>query len=91
MLKWVCQVRTCSDFLILLKFKDKIRMLMKNFFSDVKEVTENRNDTETSYSSVEDPLNTHMTESNEKPLFAEIPDIIIYAWNIHGITILMLS
>ena len=47
MLKWVCQVRTCSDFLILLKFKDKIRTLMEKFFSDMKEVTENINDAET--------------------------------------------
>ena len=28
----VCQVRTCSGFLILLKFKDKMRLLLKKLF-----------------------------------------------------------
>ena len=42
---------------------------------DVKEVSDNENETE--YVSVEDPLNMHKTASNETAQFSEIPNIII--------------
>ena len=38
-------------------------------------MSENRNDTETDYASVKDPLNMHRTASNETTLFSEIPNI----------------
>ena len=44
--------------------------------SDRKEGSENRNDTETEYASIEDPLNIYRTASNETSLVSEIPSII---------------
>ena len=52
-------MRTCLDFLILLKFKEKLRVLQKKNISDGKEMTENinYNKSETKFAAVEDPLN----------------------------------
>ena len=77
----VFQVRRCESFLILLKFKDKIKMLLNKLISDKKEMsesinTETINDTESEYASVEDLLNMHRTASKVTTLASTIPNII---------------
>ena len=59
LLQKVSEVRTCLDFLILLRFKEKLRVLQKKNISDGKEMTENinYNKSETKFAAVEDPLN----------------------------------
>ena len=73
----VSQVRRCLSFLILLKFKDNVGVLLKKIVFDGKEMTENiNNSSETELTSLEDPLNVHRTISNESNHVSEIPNII---------------
>ena len=44
--------------------------------SDRKQTSENRNDTEIEYASVEDLLSMHRNASNETILISEIPNLI---------------
>ena len=70
------QLKTFLGFLILLKFKRNLSVLLKNI-SDEKEMTKNANGrSETEFASVEDPLNIHRTASCETTLVSEIPNII---------------
>ena len=70
------QLKTFLGFLILLKFKRNLSVLLKNI-SDEKEMTKNANErSETEFASVEDPLNIHRTASYETTLVSEIPNII---------------
>ena len=63
----------CSDFLTLLKFKEKIRPLLKKIISDRTKISENINDTEIEYASVEDLLAMQRTASTA--LIFEISNI----------------
>ena len=62
------------------RFSDIAEIQNKNVteknISDGKEVSENKNDTETDYASVEDPLNMYYSASNEATLVSEIRNII---------------
>ena len=44
--------------------------------SDGKKMSENINDTETEYATIEDPLSLHRTSSNATSVISEIPNII---------------
>ena len=59
-------MRRCLSFLILLKIKDNLSVLLKKNVSDGKEMTENINDkSETEFASDEDPLNMHRIELHQ--------------------------
>ena len=75
LLQRIPQVRTCSSFLILLKFKDE--WATQNNVSNGKEMIENTNErSETEFASVKDPLKMQRTASNETTLVSEIPNIV---------------
>ena len=63
-------------FSYILEVQGQNKNVTEKIISDRKEVSENRNDTETEYASVEDPLNMCRTASNETTLVSEIPSII---------------
>ena len=70
-------MRKYSDFLTLLKFKEKTRVLPKKlFWMNEKEMSESINDTETECVSVKDVINIYRTASNETTLVSEIINII---------------
>ena len=72
----------CSDFLALLKFKEKMRVLLKKIIFDGTEISESINDTETEYASVEDPLTMHRTVTNKATYIFEIPSVLINEKNV---------
>ena len=61
----------------IVEIQGRNKNVTEKIISDGKEVRVNRNNTETDYDSVEDPLNTHRTASNDTALVFEIPNIII--------------
>ena len=71
-------MRTCLSFLILLKFKEKLGVLLKKNISDGEEMTENVNYNRggTGFASVEGPLTMYRTASNETTLVSESSNII---------------
>ena len=65
-------------FPILLKFKEKLRVLLKKNISYGKEMSKDTNGTrsEIEFTLVEDPINMHRTALNETSLVSEIPNTI---------------
>ena len=63
----------------MLTFKGKKRELLKKLFQieKKKKMSENINDTETEYATIEDPLSLHRTSSNVTCVISEIRNIII--------------
>ena len=77
LLQKISQVRRCLSFLIFLKFKDNMSVLLKKNVLDGKEMTENINDrSETEFALLEDHLNMQRTASNETSVVSEIPNMI---------------
>ena len=68
-------MRKCPDFLAFLKFREKMRVLLKKIISDGKEMSESINtekiNTEIDYASVRDPPNMYITVSNETTLMKQ--------------------
>ena len=77
LLQRVSQVRKCSDFLTLLKFKDKKKPVTEKIISSVTEMSESTSDTETEYSSVQVLLSMHIIALNKTTPYSEIPKIIM--------------
>ena len=78
LLQRVFQVRTPLSFLMFLKFKAIINVLLKKNISDGKEITEHRNGrSEPEFALVEDLLHMHRTASNKTTLVSMIPNIIL--------------
>ena len=74
LLQRVCQVRILLKFSDIVQIQGKSECLTEKIVSDKKEMTENIYDrSEIEFASVEDPLNVHITASNETTLVSEIP------------------